>query len=125
MLKQKIQEDLKEALKEKKEIEVSSLRMLISAINNKQTEKRTKLWKEKPDSPVEELEKESQLIDEEVIEAVSSEVKKRKESRNIIVHITNIEATAIFGMVLEEEVGKDHFGVAVVLVDNYEFVGLC
>jgi hypothetical protein len=80
MLKAKIQENLKEALKERREIEVSALRMLIFAINNKETEKRTKLWKEKSESSVEDLEKESQLADEEIIEVVSSEIKKRKEA---------------------------------------------
>jgi len=80
MLKSKIEEDFKSALKEKKEIEVSTLRMLKAAVFNKEKEKRYKLSKEKPDLNGEELEKESQLRDEEVIEVISSEIKKRKES---------------------------------------------
>lgn len=79
-LKQKIQQTLKTAQKEKKEIEISTLRMLRAAILNKEKEKRYKLSKEKPELKEEELEKESQLTDEEVIEVVSSEVKKRKEA---------------------------------------------
>ena len=79
-LKQKIQQDTKLALKEKREIEVSTLRMLLSAAVNKEKEKRYKISKEKPDLSGEELEKESQLVDDEVIEVVSSEVKKRKEA---------------------------------------------
>jgi len=79
-LKKNIQEDLKKSLIEKKEIKLSTLRMLLSAISNKETEKRTKIWKEKPELSVEDLEKESELNDEEVIEVISSEIKKRKEA---------------------------------------------
>lgn len=80
MLKEKIQEDLKLALREKREIELSALRMLISAINNKEIEKRTKIWKEKPELRPQELKKESILTDDEILEVVSSEIKKRKEA---------------------------------------------
>jgi hypothetical protein len=80
ILKQKIQEDFKKFLKEKKEIEVSTLRMLNSAIFNKEKEKRYKLSQEKPDLKEKELEKESQLTDEEIVQVVFSEIKKRKES---------------------------------------------
>ena len=79
-LKIKIQEDFKKFLKEKKEIEVSTLRMLNAAIFNKEKEKRYKLSQEKPDLKEKELEKKSQLTDEEIIQVVFSEVKKRKES---------------------------------------------
>jgi len=80
MLKEKILQNLNTALKEKKELELSVLRMLSAAINNRETEKRTKLWKGKPDLSSEDLEKESKLTDEEVAEVVSAEAKKRKES---------------------------------------------
>lgn len=80
MLKNKIQEDLKIALKGGKQIETSTLRMLMAAIYNKQTEKRTKIWKEKKDFPLEKLEEQSQLTDEEIIEVIFSEAKKRKEA---------------------------------------------
>ncbi len=89
-IKEKIEEDFKKALKEKKEIEVSTLRMLQAAIFNKEKEKRYRLSKEKPglnleelkkESPLaKELEKESVLTDEEVLEVISSEIKKRKEA---------------------------------------------
>ena len=79
-LKQKIQEDLKNALKEKKELELSVFRMLSAAITNKEKIKRYKISKEKTDFTEAELEKESQLSDEEVLEAISSELKKRKEA---------------------------------------------
>lgn len=90
VLKEKIQEDLEIALKKKREIEVSALRMLKAAIFNKEKEKRYKLSKEKSEAELEkmgkeskeakELEKESALTDEEVLEVISSEIKKRKEA---------------------------------------------
>lgn len=79
-LKEKIQEELKNSLKKKNEVVVSTLRMFLAAASNKETEKRTKIWKQKPDLNPEELEKESQLTGEEIIEVISSEIKKRRES---------------------------------------------
>jgi len=80
MLKIKIEEDFKSALKEKRKTEIATLRMLKAAIFNKEKEKRYKLSQEKPESNGEELEKESQLSDEEVMSVISSEIKKRKEA---------------------------------------------
>lgn len=80
MLKEQIQEDLNSALKEKKRLEVLVLRLLSAAIFNKEKEKRYKISKEKPEAREEELEKESRLTDEEVVEVISSEIKKRKEA---------------------------------------------
>ena len=80
MLKIKIEKDFQKVLKERKEIEISTLRMLKAAIFNKEKEKRYKLSRQKPELTGEELEKESQLIDEELIEVLSSEIKKRKEA---------------------------------------------
>lgn len=79
-LKIKIQEDLKTALLEKKELELSVLRMLIAAINNKETEKKTKIWKEEPDLAPEKIQKEAELAQEEIFEVISSEIKKRREA---------------------------------------------
>lgn len=79
-LETKIKLDLKEALIAQKEIEVSSLRMLISAMGSRITEKRTKIWKAEPDLSNKELEEKSQLKDEEIVEVVSSEIKKRREA---------------------------------------------
>jgi len=79
-MKQKIQEDLTAALKEKKELELSVLRLLNSAIVSKEKIKRYKISKEKPNLMEAELEKESELTDEEVLDTISSEVKKRKEA---------------------------------------------
>lgn len=79
-IKEKITTDLKDALKEKKELEVSVFRMLLAAILNKEKEKRAKLAKEEEGLKEEELAKKSQLTDEEVLEVVSSEAKKSKEA---------------------------------------------
>lgn len=79
-LKQQVQSDLNESVKGREELRSSVLRLLLSAINNKETEKRTKIWKEKPKASVEDLEKESKLTDEEIINVISSEIKKRRES---------------------------------------------
>jgi hypothetical protein len=79
-LKEKIQENLKIALKESKELELSVLRMLLSSVNNKETEKKTKIWKEEPNLDPEKIKKQAELSDEETMDVVSSEIKKRKES---------------------------------------------
>jgi len=63
-LKQKIPSDLKDALREKKTMDLSVLRMLQSAIRNKEIEKK----------------KRDGLTDEEIVEVISSEIKKRKEA---------------------------------------------
>lgn len=80
LLKEKIQKDLITALKEKKELELSVLRMLLSAVNNRETEKKTKIWKEKPELAPEKIKKEAELTDEEIFEVISSEIKKRREA---------------------------------------------
>lgn len=79
-LKEQIGRDLKEALKAQKPIEVGTLRMLSAAIFNKEKEKRYSLTKEKPDLSEQDLEKESELIDQETMDVVSSELKKRREA---------------------------------------------
>ena len=69
-LKQKISEDLKAAMKNANEFELGVLRMIIAAIHNKEIEKRGKGG-------------ESVLIDDEVMDVVVKEAKKRKESIDI------------------------------------------
>jgi uncharacterized protein len=64
-LREKISSDLKDALRDRKAINLSVLRMLQSSIRNKEIEKK------KGDVG---------LSDEEVIEVVTSEIKKRKEA---------------------------------------------
>jgi len=79
-LKEKINENFRRSLKEKATLETSVLRMLWAAILNKEKEKRAKIAKDKKDMSEKDLEKESQLSDEESTEVVSSEAKKRKEA---------------------------------------------
>ena len=77
-LKEKINQNLKEAMKQKDELRLSVLRMLLSAMNNKSIEKRTRLAKS--GVAEEELEKASELSEEEILEVVRSEGKKRRDA---------------------------------------------
>ncbi len=77
-LKEKIIQDYKEAFKAKEEKKVAVLRMLNAAMKNRELEKRTKLSKSVTD--VAELEKQSQLSDEEVLAVLGAEAKRRKDS---------------------------------------------
>ena len=80
LLKDKIKDEIKKALQEKDNFKLSVLRMLNASILNKEKEKRAKIVKAEPDKTEEDIVKESQLTDEEVIEVISSEIKKRKDS---------------------------------------------
>lgn len=72
-LKEKIRKDLNEAIKNKRELDSSVLRMLNAAILNKEKEKRFKSG----------MAKEVPLTDEEIVETVSNEIKKRKEAAGL------------------------------------------
>jgi uncharacterized protein YqeY len=78
-LKEKIQKDLYSALKEKDENKASTLRFLNAQILNREKEKRFKLAKGK-EVGANNLASQSNLTDEEIIEVMMSEIKKRKES---------------------------------------------
>lgn len=80
MLKQQIQTDIKEAMKQKAQETVEVLRMAVASVNAKQTEKRYKLSKDNPSKAEEELIKESELSDDEVLSVLTSEVKKRRDA---------------------------------------------
>jgi len=80
ILKEKIQQELNTAVKEKKDAEILVLRQLSAAFLNKEKEKRFKINKEKPDISESDLEKESRLVDEEATEVIAFEAKKRRES---------------------------------------------
>lgn len=80
MLKEEIQGDLNGALKKREELRALVLRTLLAAILNQEKEKRAKLAKAEPELNEEGLIVRSQLTDEEVIEVISSEIKKRKEA---------------------------------------------
>ena len=103
MLKEQILQNLNVAVKEKKDVEVLVLRQILATVLNKEKEKRFKKSKEKPDLSGQEMEKESLLTEEEVLEVVSYEAKKRRESivefekggRNDLVEKEKIELTII------------------------------
>lgn len=78
MLKEKLQADVKEALKAGNSQKRTLLGMVMSAIKNREFDKRAKLSKTGTDA--DKLEEASKLNDEEVIETISSEIKKRKDS---------------------------------------------
>lgn len=80
VLKQQLQADIKEAMKQKDQELVDVLRMAVSAINGKQTEKRYALAKADASKSEEMLAKESELSDEEALGVVISEVKKRRDA---------------------------------------------
>ena len=78
MLKEKLQQDVKEALRAGDSEKRVLLGMVLSAVKNREFEKRSKLSKTETD--IAKLETENQLNDEEIIEVLSSEIKKRKEA---------------------------------------------
>ena len=78
MLKEKLQQDVKDALKAGDSEKRVLLGMVMSAIKNREFEKRSKLSKTETD--ITKLEEGSQLNDEEITEVLSSEIKKRKEA---------------------------------------------
>ena len=80
MLKKEIQNAVNQALKSGDHLSAETLRMLLASITSKEKEKRYTISKEKPDASEEQLVKGSELTDEQIIEAVSSEIKKRKDA---------------------------------------------
>ncbi|MBU3934815.1 GatB/YqeY domain-containing protein [Patescibacteria group bacterium] len=80
MLKEEIQNTITRAIKSGQEDLLGTLRMLLAAIISKEKEKRYKASKQKPDLKENDLVKESRLTDEEIINIISSEIKKRKDA---------------------------------------------
>jgi len=78
MLKDTLKEDMKNALKSGDAAKRSLLGMVMSAIKNKELEKRAKLSKTVSDMA--QLNAKSQLNDEETLEVIASEIKRRKDS---------------------------------------------
>jgi uncharacterized protein YqeY len=79
-LKTKIEENFINALKNQEELELSTLRLIKAAIQNKEKEKRFKISKTEKNLKEEELVKKSEMTDEEIIDLLFSEIKKRKEA---------------------------------------------
>jgi len=80
MLKKLIKEDLDKSLHQGDSFTVGTLRMLLSVIGMKEKEKRYKIFQKNQSLSNEELEKQSDLTDEEMLDVISSEIKKRKEA---------------------------------------------
>ncbi len=78
-LKDKLKEDMKAAFKSGDQATRSTLSFMLSVIQNRELEKRAKLMKAGAVTEAEVGEK-SQLTDEEIVEALGTEIKKRKES---------------------------------------------
>jgi len=78
MLKEQIQEELNSSLKSGDQLKRLVLGMLATAIKNRELSKRAQLSKTTKD--IKELETESRLNDEETLEVIAGEVKKRKEA---------------------------------------------
>ncbi|MBI4359317.1 MAG: GatB/YqeY domain-containing protein [Candidatus Nealsonbacteria bacterium] len=76
--RQNFAQDLKEAQLQGEALKVSVLRLLLASLNNREIEKRTKLSRS---LPLEKLGEQSQLTEEEVIEVLVSEAKKRQEAQ--------------------------------------------
>lgn len=70
MLKQQIQQNATDALKAGNQFLLGTLRMLLASILTKEKDKKFK----------EKLEGDAQLLDEEIISVISSEIKKRKDA---------------------------------------------
>lgn len=89
MLKQKLQEELKQAMLAKDVLKTSVLRLLLSAINYYEIQKGTELW-QRASSPVSEAasdaakadryEEHYQVTDDDVIKVIQKEAKQRKDS---------------------------------------------
>lgn len=77
-LKFQLQKELTEALKTGNQLKRLVLGTLLTAIKNKELAKRGQIGKETNDSR--ELEQKSQLTEEEIMEVIAGEVKKRKDS---------------------------------------------
>ncbi len=79
-MKEQIKSDLNKALKEKNELIRSVLGLLLTAILNKEKEKRYKISKKGKKMNEKDLLEGSKLTNEETIDIILSEIKKRKEA---------------------------------------------
>ena len=80
MLKQQIKNAVNEALKSGDQLSSGTLRMLLASILTKEKDKRYKIATDKPDTTEENLVKESELTDEQILEVITSEIKKRRDA---------------------------------------------
>src|SRR3989344_1024603 len=81
-LKDRIKDDMKTAMKAGDSVARSTLTMLLSVIQNRELEKRSRLMKAGA-TKEEDVAMQSLLSDDEIISAISSEVKKRADSISV------------------------------------------
>lgn len=79
-LKKTIQNSVSQALKSGDSFVAGTLRMLLASIISKEKDKRYKIFKNKPNATESDLIRESELTDQEIIEVISSEIKKRNDA---------------------------------------------
>ena len=78
MLKESLQQDMKDAMKSGNAVKRMVLSLVQSAVKNKELEKRAKF--SKAGAEADKLEELSRMSDEEIMDVILSEAKKRKES---------------------------------------------
>src|SRR3989344_5057138 len=105
-IKQQIQGNAKEFLKSGDQLASGALRMALAAIISKEKEKRFKVSKEKPDLKEQELIKESELTDDEVINTLLSEIKKKKEIEILQKYLPEQISTEELKKIIEESINK-------------------
>jgi len=79
MLRQKIKDDLKSALKARRKNEAQTLRLVTAEIINQEKEKRYQLCRGEGDLSEEALNEQSRLSEEEITKLLFSQVKQRKD----------------------------------------------
>lgn len=79
-LRKRIGDDIEGAMKRREQLKVETLRMLVAALVNKEKEKRHKVATGDKDITEQELSQKAELSDEEVLDVINSEAKKRKEA---------------------------------------------
>lgn len=80
-ISEKIQNDFKEAFKAKNQIKLSTLKMLRAEIHNAEIAKHTRLVKSSDGGIVED--ESCELNDEEILQVISREIKKRKDAVDV------------------------------------------
>jgi hypothetical protein len=118
MIIDKIKEDLTIALKEKKEPNISVLRMVISAVLNKEIEKRG-------------TSEEGKMTDEEVQAVIFSEIKKRRDSvesfenggRNDLAEKEKEEIDILMSYMPEEMTEEEIRKIVKEIVKNHKDIG--
>jgi len=89
MLKEKLQEELKTALKSGDTNRRLTIGMVLAAVKNKELDKRNKLSKTGIDMA--QLDTQSALTDDEAMEVIQSEVKKRREALEVYTQNTRAD----------------------------------